>query len=90
MQNRLLYKDGSEIRKITVNHEELIMADIAACKNNECPLRKTCYRYTCPKSEMWQAYQDFMPDENGECKHFIYNQNKIHDKSKLESSRGRN
>ncbi len=35
------------------------MADISKCKNEKCPLKEHCYRYTAPANEYWQAYSDF-------------------------------
>lgn len=36
------------------------MADIAKCSGENsqgiCPKRETCYRYTAPSSDFWQAY----------------------------------
>ena len=39
------------------------MPDIAKCKNITCPLRESCYRYTCPPSEYMQSYGEFAPKE---------------------------
>ena len=32
------------------------MSDITKCQDNKCPARLMCYRFTAPKSEMWQSY----------------------------------
>lgn len=34
------------------------MPDISMCKNNECPLKETCYRFKATPS-CHQAYADF-------------------------------
>ncbi len=46
------------------------MPDISMCKNEQCPLKKICYRYTA-KPSSWQFYGQFEPDEKGECKHYL-------------------
>jgi hypothetical protein len=33
------------------------MPDISKCMNQECPLRRECYRYTCVPSQFNQSYQ---------------------------------
>ncbi len=35
------------------------MADITACADSRCPSRMLCYRYTCEKEPMYQAYADY-------------------------------
>ena len=35
------------------------MPDIAMCKNNDCPIKEDCYRYTAIADEYWQAYAEF-------------------------------
>jgi len=32
------------------------MPDISMCTNDNCPLRKKCYRYTAIPFETWQSY----------------------------------
>ena len=32
------------------------MADITCCSGNDCPVKETCYRFTAPKSLVWQSY----------------------------------
>ena len=32
------------------------MPDISLCKNNDCPSKGTCYRYTAKASEYQQSY----------------------------------
>jgi len=46
------------------------MPDITKCKNEQCPLRESCYRFTCKPDPDWQAYTIFEPDKNGECSFF--------------------
>lgn len=43
------------------------MPDISLCKNAECPLKYECFRYTAKPNEFRQAYQDFQPDDDGQC-----------------------
>ena len=43
------------------------MPDISKCENEECPLKKKCYRYTAIPSPELQAYAYFKPDEDGKC-----------------------
>jgi len=49
------------------------MTDISKCANG-CDKQDKCYRWTAPSHEFWQAYMDFKPDENGECKDFWSNE----------------
>ena len=46
------------------------MPDISMCQNEECPLRKKCYRYTATPNEHLQAYGWFKPDKEGKCEAF--------------------
>ncbi len=46
------------------------MPDIAMCLNNDCPLKKDCYRF-CAIPSHTQYYVDFKFDENGECDDFV-------------------
>lgn len=39
------------------------MPDISMCKNEECRLRKYCYRYIVEPDEMLQAYGSFESKE---------------------------
>jgi hypothetical protein len=32
------------------------MADITCCEGTNCPLKEKCYRFTAPKSELYQSY----------------------------------
>lgn len=48
----------------------LILVDISMCQNDECPLRKQCYRYNAIPCEYMQSYAEFKPDEDGKCDHF--------------------
>lgn len=50
------------------------MPDISKCKNESCPKKERCYRYTVPPSEFRQAYGSFAPDENGFCLFFWPNE----------------
>lgn len=49
------------------------MPDISKCKNNFCPSRVNCYRFTSTPSE-FQSYSSFKPDENEDkCSYFWKN-----------------
>lgn len=45
------------------------MPDISMCINEDCTLKKSCYRYTANPNEFWQVYGDFK-QEKGECYHY--------------------
>jgi len=45
------------------------MADISKCKNKQCPIKESCYRYTVPADPQWQSYCMFTYD-NGKCDDF--------------------
>ena len=32
------------------------MPDICMCPGEDCPIKKTCYRFTAKPSEYWQSY----------------------------------
>ena len=47
------------------------MPDISMCRNRECVMRETCFRYRAVPSE-YQSYGRFLPDgEDGYCDDFI-------------------
>jgi hypothetical protein len=35
------------------------MPDISKCTNESCPLKNTCYRYTCKPDQWGQVYTEF-------------------------------
>ncbi len=43
------------------------MPDITMCKDNDCPIREKCYRYTAPPSKYRQSYFMESPREDGKC-----------------------
>jgi len=58
------------------------MPDISMCANEECPLKKGCYRYTATPNPYRQAYGSFKfnparvkmdQDPHAICEHFWYN-----------------
>lgn len=54
------------------------MADITACNTKDCPMKDSCYRYTCVKNEFWQSYFTIPPYKVSEndvisCEHFWRN-----------------
>ena len=46
------------------------MPDISMCKNTECPLKNTCYRFIATPSEYLQSYGDFKYDEKNGCDYY--------------------
>jgi len=47
------------------------MPDISMCANNDCPVRRSCYRFMA-KPSMRQSWAAFEPDpETGRCKSFM-------------------
>ena len=42
------------------------MADIMMCSGKDCPFKDTCYRFTAPKSPIWQSYFMGTPVVKGE------------------------
>lgn len=46
------------------------MSDISKCSNAECPLKDKCWRWLAPSNSYAQAFGNFEPDENGNCKYF--------------------
>lgn len=46
------------------------MPDISLCSNNNCPLRKGCYRATAIPSDFLQSYTVFNLNEDGTCNWF--------------------
>ena len=58
------------------------MADICACNGSSCPMKLTCYRYTCVKNVHWQSYFVESPlDIDGACKYYwpIHEEENKHD-----------
>jgi hypothetical protein len=53
------------------------MPDISLCKNEDCPLRENCYRYTATPGEFMQSYASFewgiTIDNDIYCDYFIDN-----------------
>ena len=47
------------------------MPDIALCKNYICPLSERCHRFLAKPSDFVQAYDEFEPNDEGECDYFI-------------------
>lgn len=48
------------------------MADITACMGNNCPLKESCYRFTCEKNPYRQSYFMNVPFdiEKVSCDHY--------------------
>ena len=57
--------------------------DISMCLNKECPLRKSCKRYTATPSEHSQSYMafEFLDLKNGNiyCENFMENMRAAND-----------
>lgn len=49
------------------------MSDICACDDTDCPQKNECYRYNCPKNELWQSYFVTSPRDGDNCNMFIGN-----------------
>jgi len=45
------------------------MSDISKCNNQNCTLRKTCYRFTAYANKHWQAYGAFK-QVDGKCDYY--------------------
>ena len=58
---------------------QIKMPDIEMCMNEECPLKKKCYRYTAIPTAYVQSYSMYKPDEEGECP--VYWDNEKYDKN---------
>lgn len=46
------------------------MVDLCKCKGERCNKKESCYRYTAPADELWQAYFAGTPNVDG-CSHYI-------------------
>ena len=50
------------------------MPDISLCKNNTCPSRKYCYRYTAIPNEFRQSYGLFeVKEDENKCEYYLDN-----------------
>jgi hypothetical protein len=47
----------------------ILMADIAMCQGNECPVKEDCWRYMAPVSR-WQSYIAAPPYTEEGCEYF--------------------
>lgn len=48
------------------------MADITMCKNDKCPVKNNCLRFTAIPTMEWQAYDTFFYDyKKKKCDFFI-------------------
>lgn len=50
------------------------MPDISMCKNDNCPLKEKCYRYTAEPSPYRQSYGLFPQPKDGKCEYFWDNE----------------
>lgn len=55
------------------------MPDISKCDNKLCPMRDTCFRFTCKPSDHWQSYSSFTPNSDGKCDSFMVIPNYTYD-----------
>lgn len=47
------------------------MADITMCSGAGCKIKESCYRFTAPKKEFWQAYFTVIPPiKDKECAYY--------------------
>lgn len=45
--------------------------DISMCRNEECPSKSECYRFTATPEPLYQSYADFEPLEGEDkCEYF--------------------
>ena len=49
------------------------MADISMCKNERCPLKSKCHRYTATPCPYRQSYGNFPEPKDGKCEYFWNN-----------------
>lgn len=49
------------------------MADISKCNGVACLRKESCYRFTAPKSLVWQSMQNYTPDPDGDCEGYLDN-----------------
>ena len=52
------------------------MSDISKCSGINCPLKKTCYRFTAISSDFWQSWSEWFPikvNNKWTCEGFISN-----------------
>lgn len=62
------------------------MPDISMCRNEECPLKEKCYRYTAEPSPFRQAYAEFKVNEEGGCDYYWDNTEYESSKSKRDEA----
>lgn len=72
---------GSSPASLTKNLTSKVVADIRMCSGQGCPVKDRCYRYTAPKSLVWQPFFMEVPynHENEECDHFWRNSSYLPD-----------
>ena len=46
------------------------MADITMCRDEDCPKKDTCYRFTAIANEWRQAYFMKSPRDKDKCNHY--------------------
>ena len=64
------------------------MAGITMCKNEECPSKKKCFRYTFSPSVYAQSYAIFVvPEGQKKCENFWYNGVKNNDNNRKSKAR---
>ncbi len=52
------------------------MADITMCEDDQCPMKKDCYRFTAHVNEFRQSYFTISPREKNDCDYFWDNERK--------------
>ena len=49
------------------------MPDITMCKNKDCTIKETCYRYNANPNPYWQSYTTFSQNIDGYCDYYWNN-----------------
>ena len=44
--------------------------DITMCKNKECTLKESCFRFKCSSTEYQAYFTDIKQDEKGNCEYY--------------------
>lgn len=58
------------------------MSDITMCKGTKCPIKEYCYRYTAIPTPYRQSFFCEAPIEDGKCKHYDWDWNKVTQKER--------
>ena len=47
------------------------MPDMTMCLNEDCKMKRKCYRHEAKPASPQQPYARFVPEDDGECEHFL-------------------